>query len=558
MAKFQLRPTQIDDLSVAIGQMKSLNLSAPATGKTGPACVFAYYHWARRAKKTWWVMPQSLLKQNEEKLLAFTDFKPEDVAILDTDHAPLTKNWTGPTKLHEKRVTSWRVMVVDPQDTGVPKKPTHTAALAGLLPIMRNELPGPVREGEEPPILYTVHGMPCDPADYPRDVALIVKPILSPDGKPMKQRGVTTPVEVKDLIAASDAKVFLTTFAFLRNHWEHMLKAQPDIDCLLDDEHHLAFKDANSAQTEAFFNVAARVSSLYIMTGSLIAGRLDNAFPAIHAIEPRYYGSHEGFLQEHATFVDSFGRVLGWKNEEKVKAILARHGVCHSFEEIYGEEPVVFFHEKIEVGEKCRTEYDKFHAQAMLELENGEFLDGTQPGTAVIRARQILAHPETMGIAKGEVTGKDQRITEFAAEGQKMILFSSLQPEQYRTHKLLTDLGLRGGVINAHTSKPERHWIDQSFKNGQLDYVVASGPTTAVGYDWEIADHVIYVSPDYQDDNFVQGYRRGSRGTRTTTLRVTSLEYADTIERRQYQILTHKSKVANSVDPSRPVLMFTA
>lgn len=552
MAEYTLRPGQIEDLVAAIGHGKSLNLSAPATGKTGPACVFAYYQWHTRQKKTWWVMPQSLMKQNEEKLLLFTDFKASDVAILDSDHAPLTKSWTGPTKMYDRRVSSLRVFVSDPRKTGVRRGPNHMLALEDFVVIQ-------LVEGEEgQPDVHTVDGKIVDPAGFPEDRSLICKVLLGPTGKPQKQKGLTVPVKVKDLIAACDAKVFITTFAFLREHYEHMLKIYPEIDLLMVDEHHLAFKTAESAQTDAFFAVTNHCSQLYIMTGSLIAGRLDNAFPAIHAIEPLYYGSHAGFLQEHALFIDNYGRVLGWKNEEKLKAILARHGVCHSFEDIYGKEPVAFFHEHVEVGPKCREAYDLFHEQAMLELENAEFLDGTQPGVAVIRARQILAHPETMGIAKGEVTGKDQRLTIFAAEGQKMLLFSSLKPEQRRTYELLTSLGLKGGIINSDVGKPERHRIDQAYKAGQLDFVVASGPTTAVGYDWEITDHVIYVSPDYQDDNFVQGYRRGSRGTRKTTLRVTSLEYASSIERRQYQILTHKSQVANKVDPSRPVLMFTA
>lgn len=56
-------------------------------------------------------MPQSLMSQNKVKLLKCTDFKPEDIEIFTSDHAPLTKNWTGPTKVRQKRVTSVRVRV---------------------------------------------------------------------------------------------------------------------------------------------------------------------------------------------------------------------------------------------------------------------------------------------------------------------------------------------------------------------------------------------------------------------------------------------------------------
>lgn len=554
-----LRDYQIADLAFHIGAKKSLNLSHPGTGKTPTVCMLAYYHWARRQKKTYWTMPQSLMRQNREKLLAFTGFAEEDVVVLEGPHAPLTKNWKGPTKIHQRRLDSVRLFIDDPRKTGLCRGKNHMVALADYQVLLKTELPGPVRDGQQAPFVYLLEGQIVEPVDYPPESSVLARVVLGPTGKPQKEKGLTTPVVVKDLIAAAkDAKVFISTFAFGREHYEYLLEVNPDIDLFLVDELHMGYKLAESQTTTSFFGIQRHVENFVGMTGSLIDGRLDNAFPAIHAIEPQYYGTPEGFLQQHATFIDSFGRVLGWKNQDKLTEILKRHSVCHTFQEVYGAEPVVFFHEKVPVGPKCREAYDKFHEQAMLELENAEFLDGTQPGVAVIRARQILAHPETMGIAKGETTGKDQRLAVFAAEGQKMLLFSSLKPEQYRTHQLLTDLGLRGGLINSDVSKPERDRIDKAFKAGDLDYIVASGPTAAVGYDWELADHVIYVSPDYQDVNFIQGYRRASRGGRTTTLRVTSLEYENTIERRQYQILTVKSQTANQVDSSRPILNFTA
>jgi hypothetical protein len=78
----------------------------------------------------------------------------------------------------------------------------------------------------------------------------------------------------------------------------------------------------------------------------------------------------------------------------------------------------------------------------------------------------------------------------------------------------------------------------------------------AVGYNWERADHVIGVSWDYKDVNFVQAYRRASRGTRTTTLRVSSLVYRASVDFRKLDILASKSQLANRVDETRKVLRF--
>lgn len=441
-----------------------------------------------------WSMPQSLMTQNADKMYDFTGFACEDTVILTSDHRKLKKR--------------------DPDD--IPTK-------------VRTKYVRKKREGA-----------------------------LGPDGKPIFDR-VPENEKVVDLIALNkDAKVFICTFAFLREHWEHLLATIPEIDVFLVDEHHLGYKRPDSQQTDSYYQVHRQVNHSISMTGSLIDGELDSVFSAIHAIQPNYYGSHVGFLYQHADFIDDYGRVHGWTNTDKIKAILDRHSVQISFKDAYGDEPLVHTHELIDVGPMCREEYDRFHDQAMLELDDGRILDGSLPGPATIRARQILAHPESFGLATGEETGKDQRLRILAADRQRTLYFSTLQPEQERIAQLLREEGRRVGLINADVSRRERDRVDALLKSGDLDDVVASPATAGVGYDWEFLDRVVFVTPDYQDVNWIQGYRRAVRGTRETPLWILSMEYRNTIEGRQYQIITQKSELANQVDPTRPILRFAA
>lgn len=486
------RDYQIADLAFHIANPKSLNLSDPGTGKTPTACWLAWYHWSKHGHRTYWTMPKSLMKKNKKELLRFTDFKDEDVVILESDHRKLKASDPGdtPVKLRYKKV----------------KKPTGR---------------------------------------------------LNPDGSPETEL-VEEPEYVVDLIALHcDAKVFISTFKFGANHWQSLLGTVPSIKLFMVDEIHMGYGGPKSQQTNSFHFINRHCPHFMAMTGTLVDGRLDSAFPAIHAIEPRYYGSYQGFVNEHAGWINDYGTVEYWINEEKVKQILERHAVRHSFEEVYGEEPVHFEVVTVEMGPKVREEYDKFHEQAMLELESGDILDGSLPGVATIRATQIMAHPETMGIGKGEPLGKDLKLAEYAVEGRPMLVFASLQPEQRRCKAVLEAEGLRVGLINADVSAKERNRIDEAFCAGELDAIVGSGPTVAVGYNWERADHVVFVSVDYKDTNAIQAYRRASRGTRTSVLRVSFLEYEDSIDQRKFEILTEKSVLANKVDPTRKVLDFT-
>lgn len=542
---YSLRPYQVQDLAFHIANPKSMNLSDPGTGKTPTVCVLSYYHWARHGRKTIWSMPLSLLEKNRDEFALFTEFERDDIVILESDFAPLTKKWTGPTFTRTKKIRAMKFRVAA---TGEVTN-THAYECAGKLVYS-----APLKD-ERGPGWWTV-GQKAPSRELPENPVLVF-PLLNPAGNPQFETVYVDEV-AKDMIAAAkDAKVFLCSFAFLRNHWERLLETIPEIDLFMVDEHHMGYSTADSGQTDSFFFVADRCSQLCIMTGTLVDGRLDSVFPAIHAIEANYYGSKQGFLDEHALDFDDFGRVTDWQNHGKVTAILNRHGVRHTFEEVYGDEPVHFEPRMIEMGPLCREKYDEFHDQAMLELENMEVLDGTLPGVNLIRAQQIMGHPETMGLAKGEVTGKDKLLATFATEGQPMLVFASLQPEQRRCVEVLREQGLRVGLINADVSLKERGRIDAAFRAGELDAIVGSGPTVAVGYNWERSGHVIFVSIDYKDVNVLQAYRRASRGTRTTPLRVTFLQYANSVDQRKYQIVKLKSEMANKVDPSRKIMEFS-
>jgi hypothetical protein len=540
MTKPQLREKQVEQLAYYIANPKCLDQSDPSTGKTPPACVYSFWHWSKNGKKSLWTQPKSILKKNAKELVRFTDFAENEVVILRTDRANLTKDWTGPTIESTRRRRGFEV--------------TYLGEKTNTL-VLREKV------GEPVDFLYLKDGKPTPltkPGKGSRKT-LLVQPVLGPDGEPQSMIYEEKDI-FKDLIMASkDAKVFLCTFKFAATHWKRLFEANPNIDLLVSDELHMpgGYSTPSSQATESFYWINKHVSRYLGMTGTLINGRLDSAYPSISVIEPRYYGSLQGFYFEHAAVVDDYGRVIVWKNEPKLKAILDRHSIKRTFEEVYGEEPVVFFTEYVDVDEKVRPHYDKFHEEALLELEDGRVLDGSMAGVALTRARQILAHPETMFTDIAKWTPKDERIQIHLSEGKKTLIYAAMQPEQERILKLCRELGLRAELINGNVTGTKRDKVDEMAQAGELDVIVASGPTAAVGFNWEMFDVVIFASVDFMDTNVLQAYRRASRGTRTTTLRVIFLRYRDTIEKRIYAILTEKSKLGNRIDPSRRVLSFT-
>lgn len=489
----QLRPEQVERLAQYISNPRFLDLSDPGTGKTPPVCVYLYYQWTQKQKKSLWSMPKSLLQKNRDELLRFTDFKPGDVVILESDMLNPTQAQRRTLKRH--------------MDTG--KYRVSKELLA------------------------------C-PQYWDRLVA----------------------GECIDLIAESKGKVILVGVRFMARFWKRLIASHPEVGCLAVDEMHMAYGGIDTENTKSLYGVMRHSECFIGMTGTLLNGRLDSVYPAIHVIEPRYYISYSGFREQHVAFEDDYGRVLSWKNEAKVGQILITHGIRRTFQEVYGEEDVVFLPDRVQMGPEMREQYNLFHEQAMLELEDGTFIDGSLPGVAVIRARQIIAHPETMALCGDEVSGKDERLiihtTDATLRGESQLIFSVHIAEQIRIQKLLTQMGRKCGIMNGSTTTKQRAELDRAFKAREIDDIVGSPKTMAVGWNWEHVDHVIAVSYDYQDVDWLQAYRRASRGTRTKTLRVSIMQYEDSVDYRVLEIIRQKSILANKVDPTRPVLQLAA
>lgn len=353
-----------------------------------------------------------------------------------------------------------------------------------------------------------------------------------------------------------EAVVYLMTADRLKSYGHEFLEAQPSIQMLVADELHMYWSTNNSQRTQAWYRLMRRIPRFIGMTGTLITGRLDSAYPAIHVIEPRYYPSFNAFMSHHEV-KDDYGKRLGWTNIERITSIIGRHAIRRSFESIYGPEAKVVITERAEMSPKQREAYSEFEANALIELEDA-YLSAPTGGVFAIRCRQIMGHPETFGLAKGELTGKDQLLQIHLADhqrtGKPLIVYASLVPEQERITRLVQEAGMSVRLLNGDTSAAKRGEIDQAFQRGDFQVLVGSPQIATVGFNWSHVDHIVFASIDYRADTFTQAYRRAIRGVRTTPLLITVLEYERSIDQRIMQIVRAKSRLENQVDATREVL----
>ena len=110
----------------------------------------------------------------------------------------------------------------------------------------------------------------------------------------------------------------------------------------------------------------------------------------------------------------------------------------------------------------------------------------------------------------------------------------------------------------APISAARRGQIDDDFQAGLLDIVIASAATASVGFNWGHLDTIIFISIDFMDSSFLQGYRRAMRGVRTSPLLIYVMEYEKSVDQRIFQIVEIKSAMAVEVDPTQVAVRISA
>lgn len=344
------------------------------------------------------------------------------------------------------------------------------------------------------------------------------------------------------------------------------------------DEFHMAFAGATSARTAAFFELSKFMEESVYMTGTLINGRLDTAFPAIHSIEPRYYPfGYDQFLGMHA-YLDEYDRPVAWHNHNRLRSIVGDLGIRRTFESIYGKQEVVAETQWVSMHPKQRKLFDTFRDQAFLELENF-FVDGTLPGVAMTRGFQLMEHPNHfpdltdptgsrfVDIMPGERPAKLDALEIHFEDHNRLetpvLVFAGYIPQQQQIAALAVSMGRRPVVMNGNCSRAQKRAADEGFRSGEYDTMIATHAVASVGFNWQFLgpqrqelDHVINASLGYMDGDYVQGYRRAIREKRQKPLRVTTLGYYDSLDLRKMQIIERKSLDAHKVDPTRELIKF--
>lgn len=386
-----------------------------------------------------------------------------------------------------------------------------------------------------------------------------------------------TPKQKEKLRNDSRVKVFITSFPGLVKKDKKgtaAWKYYAETDLIVIDEFHKYFSNHESEATQELYRCMRTKNFFCGMSGTVIKGRLDSAYPMIQIIEPRFYGNYFDFLAQHA-IKDYWGKIIGWRNYDKIRQVLGHIGRRTAFEDVFGERDIVFFIEEIDMGATQKKLYMQFKAMGMVELEK-VILEGSNEGVNLLRLRQILAHPERISVPmerdeKGKITRfeivdasggvdteRDERIKlhiqDHIDNKEPLVIISTLIPEQQRLYELANEMGMKTALINSTVANKDRWKIDEDFQAGRIQCVVGSPSTMGTGFNWSHINHILVAGLDFAADDFIQILMRGFRGKRKQPLKATLIQYKSSVEQHLDRVLDTKSRESHTIDPTYLIL----
>ena len=369
----------------------------------------------------------------------------------------------------------------------------------------------------------------------------------------------TTPAKREAIFRDPRVKVFIMGADCFANNWEKMVQINPQIRCLIYDEIHMACGNLDTKRSKAVLKATQKQFTWFLaMSGSLVDGKLSSVYVPLKVVDPLAYPTYQNFLNNHAV-LDVYGNVKQWYNHEHLRRVMKKNWVCHSFEEVYGKSSEDLIHrEMVDMSPDMRKPYSDMEKMAYAELD-GMSLTAVNEGVNLLRCRQLLLCPEVFdpNITRLKDEALMAHLVDAESNKTPIMICGSYVQEQKRLVRLAQEAGLKPGLMNGEVSAKQRDVLNNQFVDGSVNVMIGSPQVMAVGYNWEHVDHVIFHSLTYKDSDFIQAIRRANRGTRSKPLRVTILEYENSIEEKVWWIIHRKSEEAARVDPSYPVIRET-
>lgn len=379
---------------------------------------------------------------------------------------------------------------------------------------------------------------------------------------------------------------------------------------LVVDEAH-EYKNADSAQGQAFGVLAAKARKVLLLTGTLMGGYADDLFYLLWRANPRrmiedgYRYKHRSlgssvmtFMRDHGILKDVFKTTSGGSHKtargQKTSQRTAKApgfgpmGICRYVL------PYTVFLKLRDIDQNVLPPYREHYVEVAMDGEQRDAYDTLSAElTAVMKKAlakgdttllgvvlnallrwpetcfrsEAVRHPRTRDTlaavpalyADGELTPKEFRLLEVCkaeqAKGRRVLVYTTYtgtQDTSQRLKQMLGSAGLRADVLRSTVSTEQREdWILDRVDRG-IDVLICNPELVKTGLDLLEFPSIVFMQTGFNVYTLQQAARRSWRIGQRLDVEVFFLGYADTAQTACLALMAEKIAVSQSTSGDMP------
>ena len=337
---------------------------------------------------------------------------------------------------------------------------------------------------------------------------------------------------------SSDIQLWVINYDVLKKFLPELTKIR--FDCVIADECHLV-KSPTAMRTKAFRQLASKVRSVIMLTGTPLLSRPVEMFTLLNAIDQKswrnYYEYTRRYCSGHQT---RWGYdVSGASHIEELREKIGRYFLRRRKDEVLLDLP-----EKnrinipVELSKEISIEYDT------AERDLGRYLrehEGKQPA-AIAKTLQAekLAKLNVLRqlCALGKIDAAYEIIDSIIESGEKVIVFSSFVGPLEQMLEYYKDKAV---ILTGQTSIEDRGPIVSRFQTDPDIKIFLGGIKSAgVGITLTAASNVLFLDMSWNPADHTQAESRAHRIGQRNSVNVYQLTAKNTIDEKMAEILEHK------------------
>lgn len=331
-------------------------------------------------------------------------------------------------------------------------------------------------------------------------------------------------------------------------------------DLLIIDEIH-AFRNAKAQQSKGMYQLAQTTKYRYGLTGTPISGKdITGYFGIFRILDPAVIGfnSLTAFKRYYCILDYSRGyeQILDYKNLNEFYEKLAPNVISYKIDEVMDMPERTYKNTVLQFSDKDMKRYKEFEKHQLLEflsdMDSGE-MTAQNALTKMLRLRQM-----TSGFVTDDESGIIENINSYKIdalremmrseyEGTKLVIACNFKHEIKMIAELLRSLKIDFVEYHGEIKTKQRHINTERFRDEPKCQVLVGMLSTFIGFNADVANHMLLFSQTYSHDHFDQGCARIFRPNQKNNCIYNSLVMDKTIDTFIQEVLSSKGSFIENI-----------